>query len=112
MKKLSIGVELIVDPLILFLDEPTTGLDAYSAEQVIQLLKTIADQGKIVITTIHQPDSQIFALFDQLLILNQGYNIYCGNKDDVLEFFQQKGYKMPKYYNPAEFLLDMVFDIN
>jgi len=53
MKKLSIGVELIVDPLILFLDEPTTGLDAYSAEQVIQLLKTIADQGKIVITTIH-----------------------------------------------------------
>jgi len=53
MKRLNIGVELITNPIILFLDEPTTGLDVHSAETVIRLLKKVANSGRIVITTIH-----------------------------------------------------------
>ena len=59
-KRTSIGVELITDPSLIFLDEPTTGLDSTTALQVILLLKDLASKGKTVISTIHQPSSELF----------------------------------------------------
>jgi len=105
MKRLCIGIELISNPTILFLDEPTTGLDVHSAENVMKLLKRQTLTGRIVITTIHQPSSEIFELFDYLMILQEGYNMYYGKADQIVDYFATKGYKMPKYNNPSDFFL-------
>jgi len=63
-KRTSIGVELITDPNLIFLDEPTTGLDSFTATSVVEVLKEMANQGRTVISTIHQPNSDIFNMFD------------------------------------------------
>lgn len=63
-KRTSIGVELITDPSLVFLDEPTTGLDSYTAFGVMETLKELAAQGRTIVQTIHQPNSDIFDMFD------------------------------------------------
>ncbi len=75
-KRTSIGVELLTNPAMLFLDEPTTGLDSATARQVIELLQMLSGKGVNVISTIHQPSSEIFNLFDNLLLLVRGNIIY------------------------------------
>lgn len=71
-KRLSIGCELAANPSLLFLDEPTTGLDARSAVQVLNVLRNVADTGRTVVCTIHQPSYDVFAAFDDLLLLGKG----------------------------------------
>ena len=71
-KRTSIGVELITNPALVFLDEPTTGLDSYTATEVTRVLRNLADQGRTIIQTIHQPNSEIFGLFDQLMLISLG----------------------------------------
>jgi ATP-binding cassette, subfamily G (WHITE), eye pigment precursor transporter len=78
-KRTSIGVELITDPSLIFLDEPTTGLDSFTAYTVVQLLKELAISGRTVIATIHQPNSETFDLFDQLMLLADGRTIYLND---------------------------------
>ncbi|XP_076697448.2 broad substrate specificity ATP-binding cassette transporter ABCG2-like [Callospermophilus lateralis] len=90
-KKTSIGMELILDPLILFLDEPTTGLDGRTANDVFTLLKRISQQGRTIIFTIHQPCYSIFKLFDSLTILASGELMYHGPAQKALEYFQLAG---------------------
>lgn len=63
---------MLTEPKILFCDEPTTGLDSYSAEQVVKLLRAIANDGKMVICSIHQPASGIFEIFDEVSLLASG----------------------------------------
>jgi ABC-type multidrug transport system ATPase subunit len=75
-KRASIGVELITNPSLIFLDEPTTGLDSFTALQVMQTLKELAQGGRTIITTIHQPNSDIYAMFDRLMLLAQGKIVY------------------------------------
>lgn len=75
-KRTSIGVELITNPPLLMLDEPTSGLDSFTAFVIIALLKKYSMKGKTVIFTIHQPDSDIFNLFDRLMLLVEGKFIY------------------------------------
>ena len=77
-KRTSIGVELITDPCLIFLDEPTTGLDSTTALQVVLLLKDLAKKGKTVISTIHQPSSELFNEFDRLMLLVDGRCIFHG----------------------------------
>lgn len=77
-KRLSISVEILTHPHILFLDEPTTGLDSASAFFVIRALKNISYDGRIVICSIHQPSSDVFSLFDDLLLLSGGETVYFG----------------------------------
>ncbi|KAG7357215.1 multidrug ABC transporter ATPase [Nitzschia inconspicua] len=78
-KRLSIAVELAASPSILFLDEPTTGLDSRSASLVVKILRKVADQGRTICATIHQPSSAVFAMFDDLLLLKSGgYSVYHG----------------------------------
>ncbi|NWT14761.1 ABCG2 protein, partial [Vireo altiloquus] len=107
-KRTNIGMELITDPAILFLDEPTTGLDASTANAVLLLLKRMAKQGKTIIFSIHQPRYSIFRLFDSLTLLAAGRVLYHGPAQHSIEYFQSIGYQCEPYNNPADFFLDVI----
>ncbi|NWU23506.1 ABCG2 protein, partial [Dyaphorophyia castanea] len=107
-KRTNIGMELITDPAILFLDEPTTGLDASTANAVLLLLKRMAKQGKTIIFSIHQPRYSIFRLFDNLTLLAAGRVLYHGPAQHAIEYFQSIGYHCEPYNNPADFFLDVI----
>ncbi|NXT71231.1 ABCG2 protein, partial [Chaetops frenatus] len=107
-KRTNIGMELITDPAILFLDEPTTGLDASTANAVLLLLKRMSKQGKTIIFSIHQPRYSIFRLFDNLTLLAAGRVLYHGPAQQAMEYFQSIGYQCEPYNNPADFFLDII----
>uniref|UniRef100_A0A8C2WMG1 Broad substrate specificity ATP-binding cassette transporter ABCG2 n=1 Tax=Cyclopterus lumpus TaxID=8103 RepID=A0A8C2WMG1_CYCLU len=90
-KKTNIGMELITDPSVLFLDEPTTGLDASTANSVLLLLKRMASHGRTIIMSIHQPRYSIYRLFDTLTLLVAGKMIYHGPAPDALNYFANIG---------------------
>ncbi|HLO59931.1 MAG TPA: ATP-binding cassette domain-containing protein [Bacteroidales bacterium] len=90
-KRLNIALELIREPAILFLDEPTSGLSSRDSENIMDLLKDLTLKGKLVFVVIHQPSSDIFKMFDNLLILDTGgYLIYNGNPVDSITYFKSK----------------------
>lgn len=90
-KRLNIALELIRQPEILFVDEPTSGLSSNDAENVMELLKQLSLSGKLVFVVIHQPSSDIFKLFDKLLLLDTGgYPVFYGNPIDSLSYFKQQ----------------------
>ncbi|HRU60201.1 MAG: ATP-binding cassette domain-containing protein [Bacteroidota bacterium] len=89
-KRLNIALELIREPSILFVDEPTSGLSSRDAENVMDLLKQLALNGKLVFVVIHQPSSEIFKLFDRLLLLDRGgYPVYDGNPVESVAWFRR-----------------------
>ncbi len=89
-KRLNIGLELLREPAILFVDEPTSGLSSRDSENIIDLLKELALKGKLVFAVIHQPSSDIFKMFDRLVILDTGgYQIYYGNPVDAVTYFKR-----------------------
>jgi ATP-binding cassette subfamily G (WHITE) protein 1 len=96
-------MELIANPPMLFLDEPTSGLDTFTAYTVMKSLQKLARRGRTVIATIHQPSSEIFHLFDDLLLLAAGRVIYYGPAKDSIDYFARLGYPCPRYSNPADF---------
>ena len=75
-KRVNIGVDLLHNPRLIFVDEPTSGLDSFQAEKVMQSLKNLADQGRTVVCSIHQPRSSIYAKLDTLLLLSQGSTLH------------------------------------
>ncbi|MCK4662196.1 MAG: ATP-binding cassette domain-containing protein [Bacteroidales bacterium] len=88
-KRINIALELMREPSILLIDEPTSGLSSMDSEIVINLLKQQALKGKLIIANIHQPSSDIFKLFDKLWLLDKGgYLIYSGNPIEALEYFK------------------------
>ncbi|MEI6048706.1 MAG: ATP-binding cassette domain-containing protein [Bacteroidota bacterium] len=90
-KRLNVALELIREPFILFVDEPTSGLSSTDSEMVMLLLKQQARKGKLIIVNIHQPSSAIFKLFDQLWIMDKGGRpIYAGNPLDAIIYFKQQ----------------------
>lgn len=94
-KRTSVGVELVTNPKLVFLDEPTSGLDSDSALSCIQLLKAIARRGTTVLCTIHQPSSEVFELFDNIIMMKDGRIMYQGTVEGVVEGFTQRGYPPP-----------------
>jgi len=89
-KRLNIGLELLREPAVLFCDEPTSGLSSRDSENIIDLLKELSLKGKLVFTVIHQPSSDIFKMFDKLLILDTGgFQIYYGNPIDAVIYFKK-----------------------
>ncbi|KAF1931515.1 P-loop containing nucleoside triphosphate hydrolase protein [Didymella exigua CBS 183.55] len=107
-RRTSIGVQLLSNPSVLWLDEPTTGLDSTSAYQVIKTLQNLARQGRTIIVTIHQPRSEIWSLFDNVILLTRGSPAYAGSAKDCLDYFAKLGHEMPPFTNPAEYLIDVV----
>ncbi len=106
-RRTSLGVQMLANPSVLFLDEVTTGLDATSAFQLIQTLKTLARKGRTIIVTIHQPRSEIWGLFDRILLLTGGSPIYSGGVAECLPYFENLGYPLAPFVNPAEHLIDI-----
>jgi len=104
-KRTAIGVELISKPDILFLDEPTSGLDSYSAYQVVNILKKLCAKGRTVITTIHQPSSEIFQQFDEVLLLARGKILYNSSVENLTNYFEKENYICPDRTNPADFVM-------
>ena len=109
-KRCSIGVELITDPSLIFLDEPTTGLDSFTATSVCETLKELALSGRTVISTIHQPNSDIFENFDRLMLLAQGKIIYFNYANLAVDYFASLGpeYKCAELSNPADHFMTIM----
>jgi ABC-type multidrug transport system ATPase subunit len=88
-KRLNCALELIREPSVLFVDEPTSGLSSRDSENIMDLLKELALKGKLIFVVIHQPSSEIFKMFDKLLILDTGgFPIYLGNPLDAIVYFK------------------------
>jgi ABC-type multidrug transport system ATPase subunit/uncharacterized tellurite resistance protein B-like protein len=89
-KRLNIGLELLREPMVLYVDEPTSGLSSRDSENIMDLLKELSLRGKLVFVVIHQPSSNIFKMFDKLLILDVGgYPIYYGNPVEAVVYFRE-----------------------
>jgi ABC-type multidrug transport system ATPase subunit len=89
-KRLNISLELIREPSVLFVDEPTSGLSSRDSENIMDLLKELALKGKLIFVVIHQPSSEIYKMFDKLMILDVGgYPIYYGNPVDAVSYFKR-----------------------
>ncbi|XP_036960043.1 broad substrate specificity ATP-binding cassette transporter ABCG2b isoform X1 [Acanthopagrus latus] len=106
-KRCSIGMELITSPSLLFLDEPTTGLDSNTANCIVSLLHKLSRRGKTVIFSIHQPRYSIFRQFDHLTLMHKGEVVYAGAAHHALEYFTNLGYQIEPFDNPADFFMDI-----
>uniref|UniRef100_A0A2P2M5U0 ABC transporter G family member 7 isoform X1 n=1 Tax=Rhizophora mucronata TaxID=61149 RepID=A0A2P2M5U0_RHIMU len=108
-KRLSLACELIASPSVIFSDEPTTGLDAFQAESVMETLRQLAQDGHTVICSIHQPRGSIYSKFDDIVLLTEGALVYAGPaRNEPLAYFLKFGYRCPDHVNPAEFLADLI----
>nr|WOF01077.1 ABC transporter domain-containing protein [Corynespora cassiicola] len=107
-RRVGIACELVTSPSILFLDEPTSGLDAYNAFNVVEcLVNLVKNYNRTVVFTIHQPRSNIVALFDQLILLAKGRTVYSGPFESCQPYFDQIGYSCPPGFNIADYLVDL-----
>ncbi|KAG0357734.1 ATP-binding cassette sub- G member 2 [Gamsiella multidivaricata] len=107
-RRVSIACELVTSPSILFLDEPTSGLDSYNAYNVVECLVNLArNYNRTVICTIHQPRSNIFALFDHLVLMAKGQLVYSGETRLLNEHLRKLGHHCPEGYNMADYMLDL-----
>mmetsp|Transcript_5239 Transcript_5239/g.7961 ORF Transcript_5239/g.7961 Transcript_5239/m.7961 type:complete len:705 (+) Transcript_5239:2-2116(+) len=108
-KRVNIGTELLTDPVVLMLDEPSSGLDSTSAVSLLNMLHELAQtQGKTIITSIHQPSSAVFRSFDRLLMLADGNVVYFGTPQKSLPYLRDKGLACPDGYNAADHWMDLL----
>lgn len=106
-RRVSIGTQLVIEPACLFLDEPTTGLDAVTAMSVVQTLEKVAACGRTVVCTIHQPRYDIWKMFDNVaLLLTGGRLAYAGKADEIIGHFARAGHIVPESVNPPDFIID------
>ncbi|GMF37253.1 unnamed protein product [Phytophthora lilii] len=115
MKRLTIGVELAAHPSVLFLDEPTSGLDARSAKLIMDGVRKVADTGRTIVCTIHQPSAVVFGVFDSLLLLKRGGEVvFFGDLGDeasnLVNYFESIDgvAKLENDYNPATWMLEVI----
>ena len=107
-KRTSIGIELISEPNLLFLDEPTTGLDSTTALEIMKNIADLRDRGITVISTIHQPSDEIMAHFDKVLILCDGHIIYDGSPLQIKDHLTRMGFENPAFETPIEYFMKII----
>ena len=109
-KRVNIAIELLTEPPLLFLDEPTSGLDATATLEVLQLLRSLAEDGHTIFMTLHQPRIEAWRLVDMLLLLEKGGRLaYFGPAgDEAAAYFQQHATPLPAGANPADYVLDVL----
>ncbi|XP_022985009.1 ABC transporter G family member 14-like [Cucurbita maxima] len=106
-KRVSIGQEMLINPSLLLLDEPTSGLDSTTAMRIITTVKRLAAGGRTVVTTIHQPSSRLYHMFDKVVLLSEGSPIYYGAASTAMNYFSSIGFSTSITINPADLLLDL-----
>ncbi|CAE8693080.1 unnamed protein product [Polarella glacialis] len=107
-KRTSVAVELITRPRMIFLDEPLSGLDSYAAWTVVQVLRELAEHGCAVLCTMHQPSSDIFETFQEIICLAEGRVVYFGTATELISYMEQAGRPVPTHLNPADHILFQV----
>ncbi|CAN1779730.1 ABC transporter G family member 14 [Linum perenne] len=111
-KRVSIGQEMLINPSLLLLDEPTSGLDSTTAQRILTTVKRLADGGITVVTTIHQPSSRLYYMFDKVVLLSEGSPIYYGPASTALDYFSSIGFSTSMTVNPSDLLLDLANGTN
>ncbi|KAJ4828460.1 ABC transporter G member 9 [Turnera subulata] len=111
-KRVSIGQEMLMNPSLLFLDEPSSGLDSSIAQRIVSTLWHLAKGGRTIVMTIHQPSSRLFYMFDKVMLLCEGSPLYFGEGSQVMDYFSRIGYAPTVIMNPADFLLDLANGIS
>lgn len=106
-KRVCIGHELLVNPSLLLLDEPTSGLDSTSAYRLVSILGSLAKKGKTVVTSMHQPSSRVYQMFDSVLLLSEGQCLYFGKGSDAMDYLASVSFFPSFPMNPADFMLDL-----
>lgn len=117
-RRLSIGIQMLSDPAIYLLDEPMTGLDAFTARHIVMTLKDLATgahestssscpRKRTVVLSIHQPRYDIFACFEEVILLSRGKLLWAGGVKEMMRHFERLGFPCPSLVNPADFILDL-----
>ncbi|XP_062824837.1 ATP-binding cassette sub-family G member 8 [Anolis carolinensis] len=106
-RRVSIGVQLLWNPGILIFSDPTSGLDSFTAHNLVITLSRLARGNRLVLMSVHQPRSDIFQLFDLVLLMTSGITVYSGAAQDMVQYFTRMGYPCPTYSNPADFYVDL-----
>ncbi|POG62577.1 hypothetical protein GLOIN_2v1757928 [Rhizophagus irregularis DAOM 181602=DAOM 197198] len=110
-KRANIASELLTDPSVILLDEPTSGLDSSLALEITKILKEFAvKQKKTIIMVVHQPSSQVFEIFDKLMVMADGHMVYFGERAGAVDYLADQGYKCPPNFNPANYALELLND--
>ncbi|CAH0562115.1 unnamed protein product [Brassicogethes aeneus] len=109
-RKVALISELLCEPYVLFCDEITTGLDSFNAMSVVKKLQDVSNTGKIVILTVHQPSSQLYEIFNNIILMANGKLIFQGTKKEGAQFFEQLNFRCPASYNPSDFYLKCLSD--
>ncbi|WJZ84603.1 hypothetical protein VitviT2T_004203 [Vitis vinifera] len=108
-RRVSICIEILTHPKLLFLDEPTSGLDSAASYYVMSRITGLDRQhGRTIITSIHQPSCEVFALFDNLCLLSSGRTVYFGPAHAADEFFSSNGFPCPTHQNPSDHFLKTI----
>ncbi|OEH75641.1 putative white protein [Cyclospora cayetanensis] len=107
-KRLNIATEMMTNPSVIFADEPTTGLDASIAENVMRIFQVLANRGRTIICTIHQPSSTIFDMFSKVLLLSQGRIAFFGEREATLLYFSRLGHFCPAFTSVPEYLIELL----
>lgn len=104
-KRLAFAAEVLTKPALMFCDEPTSGLDSFMSQSIVSVLKAMAQGGRTIVCTIHQPSSEVFELFDHLFLMAEGRVAFRGKSSKALDFFKRAGFECPINYNPADFYI-------
>ncbi|XP_065178556.1 ATP-binding cassette sub-family G member 5-like [Sycon ciliatum] len=106
-RRVSIGVQLLVAPGIILLDEPTTGLDSFNANQLLRTLTKLTRKQHLIMVTIHQPKSDLFRMFNDVILMNSGELIWAGPSQSMLMHFDQIGFPCPSDANPLQYFVTL-----